>query len=110
RIVPRQREIAAVIPQRRMRERLPHVAQLTEPRAGIAPGAGPVTPVGPDPFCGLLRYDLRHPGGHRLVAGGIDNHVGSSARALTKRGFSRVLEMRLEGLVSCPTQGWPNAP
>ena len=25
--------------------------------------------------------DLRHPGSHRPVAGGIDNHVGSSAMA-----------------------------
>ncbi|MER9314958.1 transposase, partial [Mesorhizobium sp. M0659] len=89
RVKPRQRQIAAVEPQRVLRRRLPHVAQLALPRTGIALDAGAEAPAWPDLVGDLARDDGRHGLVHRLVAGTGDDRIDGQLAAVVEQDAGR---------------------
>ena len=76
RVEPRLHQVAAVEPQVLLGRRLPHVAQLAFPGAGILGGAGTQAPALADLVRDLGRDQLGGPLVHRTIAGGIDDQVG----------------------------------
>ena len=75
RVEARQRQVAAVEPQRLMRRGFPHVAKLAQPRAGVAAHAGAEAPARADRIGGLAPDDAGDRFVHGLVADAGDDHV-----------------------------------
>src|SRR5699024_10454514 len=77
-------QIATMDPQIFHVRRLPHVPQLTFPRARVARSAGPVTPTFSHLLSDLRRDEIRQPLIHRPETSGVDYKVCGKLCTITE--------------------------